>query len=345
MSQNKFAKLQEKIANGQKKGTIYDAALTLQRAEETVTRIPSGFAPELSRPNLADIGHSVSNAASAFTGENGAVAQRGLEPYFEKVPYAMIDPNPFNARQTYSPLRINKMATEIAADGQLMPGVATKRNGRYVLAAGHYRWKGIGVSGINYMDLMIHENLSDQDLYKISYKENAERTEQSALDNALSWRLLIDDKVYESETQIAEITGISLSTINKTLSILKLPHSVLEFIKENDVTKFGFSPLYELVQYNKVSDEMHTLQIAEKILNEEFSRNDIIAARLLLEKPKNPRKTKENSRGYKIYNANDVETGFIKDFGSGKIQLEINIEDDDERKKILEELKLKFDVK
>jgi ParB family chromosome partitioning protein len=40
------------------------------------------------------------------------------------------------------------------------------------------------------MDLMVYESLNDRELYSHSYRENAERETQTALDNALSWSSL-----------------------------------------------------------------------------------------------------------------------------------------------------------
>jgi hypothetical protein len=38
---------------------------------------------------------------------------------------------------------------------------------------------------------MVYESLNDRELYSHSYRENAERETQTALDNALSWQLLL----------------------------------------------------------------------------------------------------------------------------------------------------------
>ena len=277
---------------------------------------------------------------------NVAIDKGNKTPYFVRVNHDLIDANPYNARVNYNPQRIHKMGSEIKADGQMVPGMATIRNGRYILAAGHYRWKGIGVANIGFMDLMIHEGLSDKELYKLSYKENAERSEQTPLDNALSWKRLLTDGIYENESALAEETGISLPNINKTINILKLPESVINYIQEQENYSFGLSPLYELVQYSALAGERKTLEMAAKMVNEEFGRSQIAAARALIQEPKKARKTKENSRHYKILdNAGLNQIGHIKDFGSGKILIELNIADDALRNSTLETLKAQFVLK
>jgi ParB family chromosome partitioning protein len=49
----------------------------------------------------------------------------------------------------------------------------------------------------------------------------------------LAWRNLIDKGVYSSETEIAEVTGYSLPSINKTMAILGLPEPILAIVREN----------------------------------------------------------------------------------------------------------------
>jgi len=189
---------------------------------------------------------STSIQRSTFTRESTiaeTVHETGNKtPYFLRAAYSLIDENPFNARVNYKQQRIHKLALEIKADGQMVPGLATIRNGRIILAAGHYRWKSIGVALIGYMDLMIYEGISDRELYKLSYKENAEREDQTVIDNALAWKKLLDERVYESESSIAEETGISLPNVNKILSLLQLPKSVLNFIEEQEEKNLLYHP-------------------------------------------------------------------------------------------------------
>lgn len=109
------------------------------------------------------------------------------------VPIELIDQNPFNARRIYRLARVNELAASIGAHGQETPGTATPRNGRYILAAGHYRLRALKLLGSKHMELMVRDNLTDRDLYEISYRENAEREQQTSFDNALSWRQLLDD--------------------------------------------------------------------------------------------------------------------------------------------------------
>jgi len=185
--------------------------------------------------------HATVPAAQATTAAPVLVAGGGV---LREVPLDQIEPNPFNARHIYRPERVNELATSIGANGQETPGSAVAVGDKVILIAGHYRWKALKRLG-RPMLLVVYPPMSDQELYAKSFRENHDREEETALDNALAWRNLIDKGVYSSETEIAEVTGYSLPSINKTMAILGLPEPILAIVRENPV-QFKVSLLYEL---------------------------------------------------------------------------------------------------
>lgn len=258
------------------------------------------------------------------------------------VPVDLIDPNPVNARKIYRPERVSELAVSIGAHGQDVPGIATLReNGRYILAAGHYRLRAIKVLGLKTMDLMLHDGLTDKDLFAFSYRENAEREGQSALDNALCWKELLNQKVYANETELAEVTGMSLPNINKTLRILQLSDPILDIIKE-DPSVFPLSALYELALFESVGTQAAALDLVMKIKAGEAGRKDIQEARAKVENPK-ARKRKETSRPYKIQREGAV-IGTLKVWDSGRVMLDVVLPESEEREGVLADLKRKFGV-
>lgn len=253
----------------------------------------------------------------------------------------LIDPNPFNARKIYRAARIAELAASIGANGQDQPGIATIRNGRYVLVAGHYRFKALGkLSNRSKMLLLIRPELSDRQLYEMSFRENQEREDQTALDNALSWKELLEQGVYASETELAEATGISGPSINKTMAILQMHEQVLEIVREAPA-KFGISVAYELALFGKVGTLEATIDIAKAVVAEEMSRKAIQEARQRVEKPQSPRKQKETSRAYKI-NRDGKEIGSLKTWDSGKVSLEVTLADPATRHELVTELQKRF---
>ena len=272
------------------------------------------------------------------TAGSTSIDERGSR--LEAVAIEHIDQNPFNDRKIYRPARVSELAAGIGAHGQETPGMATIRNGRYILAAGHYRLKALKLLGAKTMNLMIRENLSDRELYALSYRENAEREAQSSLDNALAWRDLIDQGVYTSESDIAEATSMSLPNVNKTMAALRLSSQLLDLVKE-DPKPFAMSALYELALYEQAAGSVKALAIAKQVAAGDAGRKEIQDARALVETPKE-RKRKETSRQYKIQR--DGKTGLLKEWDSGKVLFEVAVEDPRERAALVAELREKFGI-
>lgn len=261
---------------------------------------------------------------------------------FERVSETLIDPNPFNARKIYRPQRIGELAESIGAIGQIQPGVATIRNGRYVLAAGHYRLAGIRQAHVPDMDLMVHDGMTDRDLFEYSYRENDERDSQSALDDAMAWREILKQGLYPNETALAAVVKKSLSTVNRTLSILKLSPPVLDLVSQNPEA-FAMSCLAELVQLETVAGTAVTLTFAERVGQGEIGRNEINEARARFEAPKS-RKPKEISRQYKLRLPDGAHVGVLKEWDSGRVTLDAVFASPADRHAIMDDLKKRFSL-
>jgi len=311
------------------------------KIDELLNKYPSAVVEEETPPVAKKVETSTPVAtskqekvsASFFVTSSGASVQ--------EVPVDSIDLNPYNARQIYVPERVAELARSIAANGQEIPGIATHQGGRFVLVAGHYRLRAIKQLGFKTMLLLVHNKLTDRELYSMSYRENAERESQTALDNALSWEALLKAGVYKNETEIAEATGQSLPNINRTMSALKLSKEVLELIKL-DPTKFGSTIIYALVQYEAVAGVPAAAKMANSIKEDLVSRKDIEEATAKL-KTGNVRKHKETSRQYPIQ-IEGQKSGVLKEWDSNKVLLEIQLPSVEQRKELVELLKNKFKI-
>ena len=309
----------------------------LRQARDLVSSHPV----DESAPQMTGLSESADAALRGAHGVGTTRAQLGapVGARLAKVPLDFIDPNPFNARRIYRPTRVSELAASIGAHGQEVPGIGTQRGQRVVLAAGHYRLRALKVISAKTMDLMIHEDLSDRELYALSYRENAEREGHSSLDNALAWRELLDRGVYASETEIAETTGMSLPNVNKTIAALRLSAPVLDLVKE-DPTAFALSSLYELALYEAIAGQPRALAMARMIGAGEAGRKEVQEARAKVESPKE-RKRKETSRQYKIRH-DGQQIGSLKEWDSGKVALEVVLADPTERTALVSELRQRF---
>lgn len=266
-------------------------------------------------------------------------------PRHEVWPLDLIDDNPYNARTIYLPEKIAELSQSMQADGQFVPGIAVARGDRRTLIGGHYRKRAARHGGIAGLSIMVYDNVSDKDLYLISYKENNEHNPQSALDNAHAWRRLLDEQVYSSEVEIAEAIGQSKSNVNKTLAILKLDQEALEIIEQKPLA-FALGTLYELTLLQKVGGPSATISMAQRILDESLGRKDVEQERMRLEEraaagPVRRRKN-ETSRPYRLW-SHGTAIGQIREWDTGKVTVEVEFGDKaDERIQFINELRARF---
>jgi len=268
----------------------------------------------------------------------GQAASRLGVPTYQEVPIDLVLDNPYNARYFYKPEKVADLARSMAADGQLIPGLAVKRGNEFILIAGHYRKKGAKQAALPTLKLMVYENITDQDLYLLSYKENAEHNEQTVLDNAFAWRRVLDDKLYQSEVELAEAIGMSKSNVNKTLSIMKLDALVLDVIAQNPEL-YALSVLYEVYLLQQAGGAVMAADMANRVVEQGIGRKEISMMRERVEATGTPvgrRRRNETSRLYRLFN------GEVRDWDSGRVVIDVKIENEEEKQAFLEEMRSRF---
>jgi ParB family chromosome partitioning protein len=261
-----------------------------------------------------------------------------------RVPLAVVHDNPLNARHIYDPDAVKALAASIATRGQLVPAPAARHpslEGHVVLIDGHYRKRALLAAGKTEIECVLQDVASELDMYRMSYLINEERNAQSPLDNALAWqKLLVEQKVPDG-AGIAELTGLSTAAVAKTMAFLKLPETALAKLREAP-SKFGIAVGYEIYQLSKLLSEKELLELMQRTVNEDLSSRALESLRSKLEDAK-PRKKKEVSRQYRI-KAGKTQIGFIKEWDSGRVALDINLVDPKEREALVAELKQRFQI-
>ncbi|MDC8773451.1 ParB/RepB/Spo0J family partition protein [Roseateles albus] len=301
-------------------------------ADAVLAERPSGFAVAVAPPIPNPVATSTLSAESSPAGNRLIIS----------APLDKVHENPLNARHIYNPDVVKELAASIATRGQMVPASAiihpTIPN-EFLLIDGHYRKKALVAAGHHVMDLVIRPHEGDIELYRMSWLLNEERNAQSPLDNAFAWRKLINKGLVQSEGQIAELLGVSLSTVNKTLALLGLPSAALDKMRERP-EKFGVFAGYELTLAAKKLNEPELVSLVDRIVAEDLSSREVAAIRAKLETG-DKRKRKETSRQYKIQRSGQ-QIGSLKEWDSGKVALEVVMADPKERAALVAELRTRF---
>jgi ParB family transcriptional regulator, chromosome partitioning protein len=253
-------------------------------------------------------------------------------------PIVNVHDNPLNARKFYDPDILKERAASLAKDGQMTPAPAVrdpKRPGHYILLGGHYRKRGLLIIGKTHMALKLLEATSDLDMYRLSYAENDQRANATPMDDAVAWNDLLNRKIVSSHDEIAEVTGKPRTTIAKTVSLLKLPPSVLEILKERP-RQFTLTAGYMLTLLAEKLPVAILEKHAKAVADGELSTRELDAIKAKLTTSATPR-TREVSRPHRILHGGE-EIGVIKDWDSGKITFEANIADARVREQVVARL-------
>ncbi|MCT9069841.1 ParB/RepB/Spo0J family partition protein [Cupriavidus gilardii] len=305
------------------------------RAEAAIAKHPHGLLQAKGAEPRAPF------SAETFSAENEERSADGR--VLKRIPLSQLHDNPLNARRIYDPAVVQERAASIATHGQKTPGLAApdpSRPGHYILIDGHYRKRALAAAGKLEMECFVERDLSDLDFYRLSFLLNEQRSDQSALDNAIAWRQLLDEGKVAKEEDICELTGMSAGTVNKTLALLKLPESVLMVMRERP-SAIGIAAGYELTLYYKLAGEERTRELAMRIMNDGLSSREVEAIRKQAQEGK-ARKVKEISRQYKIRTSGGELLGTIKEWDSGRVVLDVQLTDRDAREALLEALKARF---
>jgi ParB family chromosome partitioning protein len=246
----------------------------------------------------------------------------GDEYIVRAIPISQVKDHPRNARQVYDPERIDEMATTIARDGQRVPAVVMPDPavpGDFLLIEGRYRKRALISLGRTTILASIVEPLSDLEAYRLSLLLNEERNDQTILDNALSWKTMLEDGTYRGQDHIAEHLNIKQGTVSKTLALLDLPPRVLNIIKTRP-SSFGIRVAQEMRQLSKLVDEAALETIAEQVIAEKLSVRDLERIR---ERKAHEPLTRERSRAYPLHWGN-ARLGSIREFEDGRLKIDLS---------------------
>ncbi|NRO99711.1 hypothetical protein GWC77_28145 [Paraburkholderia sp. NMBU_R16] len=87
--------------------------------------------------------------------------------------------------------------------------------------------------GEEQIDAELREDQSARDLYSIAYRANNDHERQTIFDDAIAWKRVLDDGVFEDQNALAQSVGKDKANVSKTLSLNALPRAMLERMAES----------------------------------------------------------------------------------------------------------------
>lgn len=175
-----------------------------------------------------------------------------------------IEPNRSQPRKDFDENSLSDLAQSISQHGLLQPLlVRSLPIGGYQIVAGERRYRACRMAGLTEVPVTIRE-LSDTETMELALIENLQREDLSPIEEALGYKALIDEHGFSQE-EVATSVGKSRPAIANSLRILKLPDSVLEYVKQDKISAGHARALLML------DNEEDMLELAELIYKKDLS--------------------------------------------------------------------------
>ena len=194
------------------------------------------------------------------------------------LPIEHLVPNLNQPRKDFSTDELNSLASSIEETGIIQPILVRKNNDIYEIVAGERRWRAAQIAKIHEVPVLIKE-LTDEEVVKISIIENIQRVDLNPIEEANSYKQLIQDFGYTQEKVSASL-GKSRSYIANSLRLLSLPESIIIFLKEGKLTSGHARALVGVKNSEflarKIIEESLSVRDIENIVKKGISQSDNI---------------------------------------------------------------------
>lgn len=248
-----------------------------------------------------------------------------------------IEPNSYQPRKIFDESGLEELSESIKIHGIIQPVILKKMSDYYELVAGERRWRAAKIAGIKKIPAII----KDYDIstaFEISLVENLQRENLNPMEEALSYKRLIEEFDFNQE-QIAAKVGKSRSVITNAVRLLNLDKRVQNFVFENKLTNGHARALLA------VTDNDLQFELAEKIIENELSvravENLVKAEQDKRNKSNLDEDNNEKSKVFETENYYQIEDSLKNIFGTkvklsakknkGKIEIEYYSNDDLDR--------------
>lgn len=214
-----------------------------------------------------------------------------------EVPVAEISSNPVPPRAVYRTSAVQEMAATLKANGQRLSATGyLGPRGEITLIEGETRLRACRAGGIATLRVEIRPTPpSKRALYEEARAINVERNEQTALDDALCWKGLIAQGVYDNQKGLAGALGISEEIVSRTLSLASMPSRLISTVAEYPEL-LTLKMLNALREYHDAAGDDEALKLVFEVADKGLSSRDVTARRIAAQKGpvKRPRSNRES---------------------------------------------------
>ena len=196
-------------------------------------------------------------------GLSSLIGDSDLKTSNDKISISSIVPNRNQPRKVFQKDLLDELTQSIKQRGVIQPLIVRKlddQNNKFEIIAGERRWQASQSAGLHEVPVVIIEadNLKSLELAII---ENVQRKDLNAIDEAESYKNLIENFGYDQE-KVSNFIGKSRSHISNCLRLLSLPTKLIDMIRNEKISQGHAKILIGLD---------NAILIAEKIVKKKLS--------------------------------------------------------------------------
>lgn len=203
-----------------------------------------------------------------------------------------VEPNKNQPRKTFDADKIDALAESIREHGLIQPIIVTEdKKGIYKIVAGERRWRAAKKAGLKEIPSVIRE-YSGEEVAEIALIENLQREDLNPIEEALGYRLLLEDFNLTQEL-ISQRIGKSRSAIANSLRLLTLDDQIKKLLISGEISSGHARAILSLE-----SSEMR-LALVKRIIEDNLNVRQAEGIAKQLNK-KQPSKPKNETTAYDI---------------------------------------------
>lgn len=234
---------------------------------------------------------------------------------------SQIEPNKDQPRKSFDNEKIDELAASIKQYGIIQPIIVSKKDDYYQIIAGERRWRAAKKAGLKEVPVVIKE-YTEREIAEISLIENIQREDLNPIEEALSYKQLIDDYKLTQE-ELSQRVSKSRTVITNAMRLLKLDKEVQQMLVDKEISSGHARALLG------IENQAAQLKLAKEIVEKSLSvrQTEDMVKLLNEEKPSPKKKEKEVDNMGFLYR--DLEKKMTDALGT---KVKINRKDKDKGK-------------
>ena len=195
-----------------------------------------------------------------------------------------IIPNRFQPRLAFDEDALNELAKSIRQHGIIQPLVLRKVGNKYEIIAGERRYKASYIAGLTKVPAVVID-LNDNESAEVAIVENIQRKNLSALEEAKSYKKLLD-RGYLTQDELAIKMGKTQGSISNKLRLLNLSEVVQNALLNNEISERHARSLLRLDDSEEQEEVLHRIiterlnvRDTDTLINSILSTKDFVQVR------------------------------------------------------------------